>query len=155
MTEVQTVALLQALGRPRQRPPAALTAALDQRDGNVRLQLAAAADAIESGGNDARIVEDERIARAQKPGQLAHDPVLERHSRPHHEQASGIARARGMQRDALLRQCEIEEVRAHQEMRIRSAPTSSRTAPVTLPNEISRTAMLKAPTWSRSMPASN
>ncbi len=77
MPEVQPVALLEPLGRPRERHPPSLIAALYERHGNMGAQVCARAHAVERGGDDARVVEHESIARLQQRGQLAHDPVLE------------------------------------------------------------------------------
>ena len=115
MAEVQPVALLQALGRPRQRQPTVGGEPFDQRHGDVGTQVAAPAHALQRRGNDARVVEHQRVAFAQQRGKVAHAAIGERRlARRHDEQPRGIARARRMQRDALLRQLEIEQIGAHQ-----------------------------------------
>ena len=55
------------------------------------------------------------VAFAQQRRQVAHDAVLERRrcARPHHEEPGAVARNRRTQRDAILRQCEVEEIGAH------------------------------------------
>ncbi len=78
-------------------------------------EVAAPAHAFERRGDDARVVEHQRIALAQQLGQVAHAAILEGDvTRRHHEHPRGIARADGVQRDALLGQLEIEKVDAHQ-----------------------------------------
>ncbi len=145
VTEVHAVSHLQSLGGPRQRPPAACIAALDQVGRHLRLQFAAAANTRKRCGNDARIVEHERIAGAQQVRQLAHDAVGARRAGAYDQEPRGIARAHRMQRDAILGQLEVEEVCTHQVKRINSAPARSIIAPATRPSVISRTTRSKAP----------
>ena len=115
VAEVQPVALLQALGRPRQRPPAVGVEPLDQRHRDVGGKVAAPAHALQRRRNDARVVEHQRVAFAQQRRQIAHAAIGERRlARRHDEQPRRIARAHRMQRDALLRQLEIEQIGAHQ-----------------------------------------
>ena len=115
VAEVQPVALLQALGRPRQRQPAVVGEPFDQRDGDVGAKVAAPAHALQRRRDDARVVEHQRIAFAQQRGEIAHAAIGERRlARRHDEQPRCIARAHRMQRDALLRQLEIEQIGAHQ-----------------------------------------
>ncbi len=115
MAEVHAVALLQALGRPRQRAPAAGIDALDQRHRDVGGEVAAPPHALQRGRDDARIVEHERVAGAQQRRQIAHAAILERRlARRHNEHPRCIARAHRMQRDGLLGQLEVEQVGAHQ-----------------------------------------
>ena len=71
--------------------------------------------AVQVGGKDLGVVDDEGVAPAQQRRQIAHDAVLElgRRAGPHHQKPGGIARRRRPQRDAVLRQREIEQVGAH------------------------------------------
>ena len=118
--------------------------ALDQRHRDVGGEIAAPPHAFQRGGDDARVVEHQRIALAQQLRQVAHAAVRERRlARRHHEHARRVARARRVQRDPLLRQLEIEQVRAHQLTLISSAPTTSKQAPATRPSVSSRTARSK------------
>ncbi len=92
----------------------------DQSRRNRRLVLAAAEPAaVQIGGKDFRIVDDDGIAAPQQRRQIAHDAVVEfgRRARPHPQKPGGIARRRRPQRDAVLRQGEIEQVRAHWSLR--------------------------------------
>ena len=70
--------------------------------------------AFQLGGNDARVVEHQHIARAQQAGQIA-DVMIEQ--RPgaarHQQQPRRIARPRGAQGDVFRRKVEIEQVNAH------------------------------------------
>ena len=69
---------------------------------DARHRLASHADAIEAGGNDLGIVDDEHIAGAQDVGNVAHAPVEQGTLRVHDKQARGIARLRRAQRDPVL-----------------------------------------------------
>ena len=82
----------------------------------MRFELAAPAHALERGRNDARVVEDQRVAGAQELRQLAHDARSSQRRRRGRTTSSarGVARARRMQRDPVLGQLEVEQVRAHQ-----------------------------------------
>ena len=72
--------------------------------------------AREAGGNDARIIDDEDIARPKHVRQISDRAILESllGSRAHDEHARRIARRRGPQRNAFGRQIEIEEIDAHE-----------------------------------------
>ena len=48
-----------------------------QVEGDLRPALAAHALAVERGADDARVVEDERIAGAEQVGEVADDAILE------------------------------------------------------------------------------
>ena len=66
-------------------------------------------------GNDLGVVDHDGVTGAQKLRQIADGAVLElRHlPGPHHQKPRGVARRRRPQRDAILRQHEIEQIGAH------------------------------------------
>ncbi|MNT08075.1 hypothetical protein D3C72_1428040 [compost metagenome] len=57
--------------------------------------------------DDARIIEHQGVAGLQEVRQVADDPVVQR-AVPDHQQARGIARLGGAQRDAVIGQVEVE-----------------------------------------------
>ena len=75
--ETDAVAGRQTLARFRQRAPEVRALALDQRRLDARNILAAHADAVETRGNDARVVDDENVAGAQEIREVANKPVFE------------------------------------------------------------------------------
>ena len=80
VAEADAVAGGQALGRPRERPPAARIDALVQVEGDVRAGVAAPPLALQRRADHARVVEHQRIAGSQQFGQIAHEAILERGS---------------------------------------------------------------------------
>ena len=80
VAEADAVAGGEALGRPRERAPAALVDALVQVEGDLRPVLAAHPLALQRRADHARIVEHERIAGAEQVGQVADEAVVERDS---------------------------------------------------------------------------
>ncbi len=106
--ELDRVALAQALARLRQRPPGGIADPLDQRDLDRHL----AAPAEEAGRQDAGVVEDQEIPRAQKRRQVAHHRLAQWPA-VHQEQPRCVARPDRRLRDQLGRQLEIEQVDAH------------------------------------------
>ena len=90
-TRSPTASRLAGRASARQRSPSTRLVRLNStRD----VDLAAHAHAFERRRDDARVVEDQRIAGAQETRQIAHDCVVERlrRARPHDQQARGIAR---------------------------------------------------------------
>ncbi|GJE06875.1 hypothetical protein AOPFMNJM_2198 [Methylobacterium jeotgali] len=121
--EAQHVARRDALARPgegapqvRRLPP------VQHRFDAHALPAWPRAQAREAGRDHAGVVEDEGVAGAQQARQIAHAAVLQGFARPHHEEPARVARARGAQRDARLRQLEIEQVHPHQTV----SPTMAR-----------------------------
>ncbi|MNO00412.1 hypothetical protein D3C81_2202950 [compost metagenome] len=67
----------------------------------------AVAHARQAGGDDPRVVEHQGVAGLQEVRQVADDPVVQR-AVLDHQQARGIARLGGAQRDAVIVQVEVE-----------------------------------------------
>jgi hypothetical protein len=114
--EAHDVADREALARPDQSIPARAVEPLDQSRGNGRFMLAAAdAAAVQARRNDFAVVDDERITRPQQLRQVAHGAILERsrRARTNDQEPRAIAGQSRPQRDAVFRQVEIEEIRAH------------------------------------------
>ena len=74
--ELNPVADDQLLGRAHEGPPAVVARAQVQRRADPRHRLAARAGAFQLRRDHPRVVEDQRIARLQQHGQVAHAPVL-------------------------------------------------------------------------------
>ena len=96
-----------------ERAPAIRRDALDQRRLDMRARLSACAKPREARVNDARVIDDQRIAGREKLRQVADGTVHERAICRDDEQTRAVARIGGTQRDRLLRQLEIEEIDAH------------------------------------------
>ena len=114
--EAHDVADREPLRRFDQRTPARTVEPPDQSRRDGRLVLAAAEPAAaQVGGKDLGVVDDNGVAPAQQRRQIAHDAVFKLcgGAGPHHQKPGGIARRRRPQRDAVLRQREIEQIRAH------------------------------------------
>ena len=110
--EDELVALLHPLGVFEEGLPAAQVDPLVQRRADLCLTVGAAA--FELGGDDAGVVENQNVAGAEQPRQVAHTAILERRVSPaHHEHVRRIARAHRPQRNALGRQNEIEQINLH------------------------------------------
>ena len=121
----------------------------------MRLELAAPAHALERGRNDARVVEDQRVAgRAAAPAARARcGPAAARPAAPRaaaRRRAGSPDAARSGPRAARNRTDPCASV-----TRIISAPITNRTAPATRPSVSSRTARSKYPSRSSINPASN
>src|SRR4029077_18289949 len=71
------------------------------------------ASAMQPGGENLGVVDDEHIAGAQQIGKLAHTPVLARAGFADHKKPRRIAWVSGPQRNQLFGQVEIECVDAH------------------------------------------
>ena len=78
VAEADAVAGGQALGRPRERAPAALIDPLVQVEGDDARGCPRAAARPAAPPGSPRVVEHQRIAGPQQFGQIAHDAVLER-----------------------------------------------------------------------------
>ena len=112
VAEVDAVARLQPLGVADEGDPVARPFALVQRRADLCLPVGAAA--FELGGDHAGIVEHQHIAGVEKARQIAHAPVFKRRVGPaHHQHPRRIARAHRAQRNAFIRQVEIEKVHFH------------------------------------------
>jgi hypothetical protein len=76
---------------------------------------AADAAAVQERRNDLGVVDHQRIARAQQFGQIADRAVLELRglAGAHEQEARGVTRRRGPQRNAILRQDEVKQIGAH------------------------------------------
>ena len=107
--KVDPVAIPHPLGIAQEGLPLAQAQALVQRRADPRF----AARAFQLGGNDAGVVEDQDIARAQQARQVAHRQVGKVPCPRHLQQPCGIARAGGAQRDIFRREVEVEQVYAH------------------------------------------
>ena len=92
--EADTLAEFQLLGRPHQRPPAARIEPLDQHRLDAGRGLAALAKPVEPGGNDAGVVDDQRIAGPDQARQIGDGEVGERAGGGDMQQPRGFARAR-------------------------------------------------------------
>ncbi len=114
------------LGRTQEGAPAVARLAHMQRDADARRDALAHPLAEQLGGDDAGVVENERIARPEQVGQLTDDVILRRRARLHDEQACRVARAGRPERDALIRKIEIEKVDAHRSLECIGRPTGAR-----------------------------
>ena len=102
------VAEVEATGVAGEGMPGAAPRALVEGDADPGL----APPSFELGGNDAGIVEDQDIAGAQQRRQVADRRVGSR-AAGLHEQAGGVARCGGPQRDTVFGQLEVEQVDFH------------------------------------------
>ena len=118
LAEAHAITDLEAFRRPGQRAPAARIHALGEIEADARLRRAAMPRSRERGRNDARVVHDQRIARPEQLRQIADSAILAGRlvARPHDEKARRIARTRWMERDPVVGQLVVEEIRAHQAM---------------------------------------
>ncbi len=117
VAELDTGSGLQLLRRPGEGQPGRGIEPLVQGDFD-----AARADApAQARGDDAGVVDDHEVARAQQVGKLAHDAILQAVGRDL-QQAGSIARAGRMVGDQCARQIEIERVDPHAPSGPRSAP---------------------------------
>ena len=112
LAEADAIAGSKPLGGLGQSAPEVRPLALDQCRFDARDGVAAHAHAVEARGDDARIVDDKRVAGAQVRGEIADDAVFKRIG-PNHQHARAVARLGWPERDALLRKIKIEEVYAH------------------------------------------
>jgi heptosyltransferase II len=119
-TEAYDIAWRETLRRFDKRQPARSIEPFDQRRRDVRLAIAAPdPPAMQIHGKNLGVVDDERIAPAQERGQIVHGAVVE----PGRPAATGLRRnnkePRAVawrdrpQRDAVLRQDEIKQIRSH------------------------------------------
>ena len=106
--EIDRLADAQPLGVADESLPAAQVDPLVERGADAGV----APSPFELGGDDARIVEDQTVARPQPLRQVAH-PGIGHRTASHHKHPRRIARARRAERNALGRQIEIEGVDAH------------------------------------------
>ena len=113
VAERQPVAFADTLGGTDKGKPSVGTGAHVQSCGDTRAVLAADAPAFELGGNDACIVEDERIAGLQQRRQIANDEIVECAIGFDRQQLCAVARVRWAKRDIVLREIEIEKIDAH------------------------------------------
>ena len=128
LAEADAFADFQLLRRLDQRLPAAGVEALDQRRFDGGDGGAAHANAVEPRGDDARVVDDQRVARLQQPRQVEHMRVVEPAVRRDDQHPRRVARARRRQRDALGRQIEVEQIDAHRNPFSRSREKVARSA---------------------------
>ena len=86
-----------------------------QQDFDFGAAFAALAMAEEPRRDDARVIDNQQIARPQKARQIADHAVVERRLclRLDDSMREEFARHGGAQRDALRRQIKIEEIDAH------------------------------------------
>ena len=117
--EPEPVARREAPSGTGEGPPSRRVDPLEQRHRDGRRARAADALAVQFRRDHLGVVEDEHIARREQVRQVADVAVVEPLPRLHHEQPGRVARPRRAERDALLRQVEIEEIDAH------AAPVSS------------------------------
>ena len=110
--ERDAIAGFKPFRRPSQSLPAIGSQSFDQRHGDLGGHLIAPSHAVELGGNDLGVVEDERIAGREQRRQIAHHSVGDVRSGVglDEEKPASVARNHGAQRDQLLRQMKIEEI---------------------------------------------
>ena len=109
LPEGNPVSRFQALSRPGQRPPGRAINPLDQIgiDGHVRAGvIACRPHAFQRGGNDPRIIEDQRVPGLEIVRQVADMRILQSAIAIHDKQPRGILRLNRPQRDQLFRQVE-------------------------------------------------
>ena len=101
LAEVDAVAGLEPLGRPRQGLPAIGAEPLGQGDRDLRASLVAPAHAAKLGRNDLGVVEHQRIAGCEQIGEIADHAIGERLLGRwiHHQQPRRVARGDRAQRD--------------------------------------------------------
>ena len=112
-TEADAVADRKPLARPGESLPARAVETLMQQGLDPGFGIAAPDPlAGECSRNDFRLVEDQHIARLEQPRQVAHAAILQA-IRLDDKQLRRVARLRRPERDAVLRQVEIEIGDAH------------------------------------------
>src|SRR5579875_874488 len=114
--ETQDVADAKFPRRPGEGFPGRAVDALVQHRLDHGLGLAATEPAaLEPGGNDLRVVDDEAVPRPQEFGQVAHAAILKfgLPAGPYHEKPGRVARLHRAQGDAIGRKVEVEEVGTH------------------------------------------
>src|SRR5438552_6405574 len=153
MAEMDAISGRDALTRPHKGLPAVRRHPHMQRGLDLGHRLAAPADAFQLRRNDLGVVEHQHVAVLKQRRQIAHRSIFQALAGPDDQHPGAVARLRRAQRDAPLRQIEVEQIDAHQKSRTSSAPASSNMAPAMRPSEISRTATPRKPTRSTSMPA--
>ena len=106
--EAHAVTDLQALGRPRKCPPAAVIEPLRQQGINVGRYSIARTPPGQRCRDDASVVEDQRIAGSEQRWQVPDGSILKTLRRSNNEHPRSIPRARRMQGNPVLGQVEIE-----------------------------------------------
>jgi hypothetical protein len=118
--EADEVTRLEALGRAHERTPARIIEPLDQGRIDLGLVLAAAQPpAMQAGGDDFGVVDDQCITCAQQGRQFADGTILEcgRRTGTHDQEPRGVPRRRRPQRDAVFREYKIEQGGVHSTFR--------------------------------------
>ena len=113
LAETDALADFEPLGRPRERPPAAIIDALDQGRFDRGGRLASDPDALEPRRNDTGIVDDERIAGREKVWQVAHVRIRQGAVGADNQHPRAVPRIRWSERDAFRGENKIEGVDAH------------------------------------------
>ena len=118
---MHAIADLETFRGTREGAPGTVSDLLRQIEIDLRLHLSARTHARERRRNDARVVEDERVARIEQARQIANRligkiGIVARATalyRMHDQQARRIPRLGGTQRDGAIGQLEVEKVGAH------------------------------------------
>jgi hypothetical protein len=95
--------------------PALGADALDQRRFDLDGRSVAHTFALKARGDDARVVDDQRITGRKQIGKIAHGAVVEFRfcARTHHKHSRGVARVDRAKRNAIRRKVEIEQRGTH------------------------------------------
>jgi len=113
LAETDDVAGGKFLGRPHEGAPTGPVEPLGQRRLDLRFGVAADAPAGQPRRNHAGVVDHQRIAGIEQIRQIANAPILQRATRPHHQEPRRVSRHGRPQRYALGRQLEVEQIGAH------------------------------------------